>query len=199
MEYYNPYIRPKFKNSHSSFYNRESDAYRSEIAIVKTKETIIFRDLFYINFKKLAKDGMYLKTEELKNEYFNLKKEGYENDIILNLNPIKSYFCYIKIIKDPQNPQLEGNLMLFKFGRKIHDIIFNYYTDESDINKTLLLNVTRFNQFYNFDKTKFSNNFAEYKLDKDLNKELNFKRISITNLLRKEKINNINRSGTICH
>jgi len=89
--------------------------------------------------------------------------------------------------------------MLFKFGGKIRDIIIDHCINYNEINNTLLLNVNRVRQYLSYDDTKFSNNFANYELDRDLNKEVNFKRISIINLLRKEKMDNINRSGPKYH
>ena len=43
-----------------------------------------------------------------------------------------SYYSNVYIIKDPANPQIEGRVMLYKYGKKIHDKIIEQMQPEFD-------------------------------------------------------------------
>ena len=43
-----------------------------------------------------------------------------------------SYYSNVYIIKDPANPQFEGRVMLYKYGKKIHDKIIEQMQPEFD-------------------------------------------------------------------
>ena len=77
----------------------------------------------------------------------------------------QQYYALIKIVKDPQNPSLEGQYKIFKFGYKIKEKIdaelkpdFGDPTQVFDLfeGKNFELIITRQGEFNNYDKSKFS-------------------------------------------
>jgi hypothetical protein len=77
----------------------------------------------------------------------------------------QQYYALIKIIKDPQNPELEGTYKVFKFGYKIKEKIdaelkpdFGEPTQVFDLfeGKNFELIITRQGDYNNYDKSKFS-------------------------------------------
>ena len=77
----------------------------------------------------------------------------------------EQYVSLVKIIKDPQKPDLEGTYKIFKFGYKIKEKIdaelkpdFGEPTQVFDLfeGKNFELIITRQNDFNNYDKSKFS-------------------------------------------
>jgi hypothetical protein len=77
----------------------------------------------------------------------------------------QQYYSLIKIVKDPQNPELEGTYKVFKFGYKIKEKIdselkpdFGEPTQVFDLfeGKNFELVITRQGEFNNYDKSKFS-------------------------------------------
>jgi hypothetical protein len=77
----------------------------------------------------------------------------------------QQYYALIKIIKDPQNPDLEGQYKVFKFGYKIKEKIdaelkpdFGEPTQVFDLfeGKNFELIITRQGEYNNYDKSKFS-------------------------------------------
>ena len=79
----------------------------------------------------------------------------------------QQYYSLIKIIKDPQNPELEGTYKVFKFGYKIKEKIdselkpdFGEPTQVFDLfeGKNFELVITRQGEYNNYDKSKFSSN-----------------------------------------
>jgi len=77
----------------------------------------------------------------------------------------QQYYSLIKIIKDPQNPALEGTYKVFKFGYKIKEKIdaelkpdFGEPTQVFDLfeGKNFELIITRQGEYNNYDKSKFS-------------------------------------------
>lgn len=79
----------------------------------------------------------------------------------------QQYYSLIKIIKDPQNPELDGTYKVFKFGYKIKEKIdselkpdFGEPTQVFDLfeGKNFELVITRQGEYNNYDKSKFSSN-----------------------------------------
>ena len=77
----------------------------------------------------------------------------------------EQYVSLVKIIKDPQFPELEGTYKVFKFGYKIKEKIdaelkpdFGEPTQVFDLfeGKNFELIITRQNDYNNYDKSKFS-------------------------------------------
>jgi hypothetical protein len=77
----------------------------------------------------------------------------------------QQYYALIKIVKDPQNPELEGTYKVFKFGYKIKEKIdaelkpdFGEPTQVFDLfeGKNFELIITRQGDFNNYDKSKFA-------------------------------------------
>lgn len=77
----------------------------------------------------------------------------------------EQYYSLIKVIKDPQNPELEGQYMVYKFGYKIKEKIdqelkpaFGEPTQVFDLfaGKNFELIITRQGDYNNYDSSKFS-------------------------------------------
>ena len=77
----------------------------------------------------------------------------------------EQYVSLVKIIKDPQHPELEGTYRIFKFGYKIKEKVdaelkpdFGEPTQVFDLfeGKNFELIITRQNDYNNYDKSKFS-------------------------------------------
>ena len=77
----------------------------------------------------------------------------------------QQYYSLIKIVKDPQNPEMEGTYKVFKFGYKIKEKIdselkpdFGEPTQVFDLfeGKNFELVITRQGEYNNYDKSKFS-------------------------------------------
>lgn len=77
----------------------------------------------------------------------------------------EQYYALIKVIKDPQNPDYEGEYMIYKFGYKIKEKIdeelkpaFGEPTQVFDLfqGKNFELIITRQGEYNNYDKSKFS-------------------------------------------
>lgn len=196
MEYYNLYIN-KNKN------------YVSEIAFVNANPAIISRALYYVEFVKGGKTGRYLDNNDyLKKLYWDIRKtlgsftlpEDIEQEylkrtsgFIRNIQPSVSFFSYIKILEDKQNPQLEGQIMLFKYGRKIKFIMEEYLVNNTqNFDKTFEIVVRLSSGFPNYDKCHFTDKDINI-FDKTLNldSDISFKMINILSIQRKEKLRKI--------
>jgi len=99
--------------------------------------------------------------------FFKLRKSDSAVDRKMSdkLKRREQYFALVKIIKDPQNPELEGQYKVFKFGYKIKEKIdeelkpaFGEPTQVFDLfaGKNFELIITRQGDFNNYDKSKFS-------------------------------------------
>ncbi|MGY8865533.1 MAG: hypothetical protein ACKVJK_07850, partial [Methylophagaceae bacterium] len=82
----------------------------------------------------------------------------------------QQYYSLIKIVKDPQNPEMEGTYKVFKFGYKIKEKIdselkpdFGEPTQVFDLfeGKNFELVITRQGEYKNYDKSKFSSSKYE--------------------------------------
>lgn len=86
----------------------------------------------------------------------------------------EQYYSLIKVIKDPQNPEYEGQYMIYKFGYKIKEKIdeelkpaFGEPTQVFDLfeGKNFELIITRQGEYNNYDKSKFSANRSPISID----------------------------------
>lgn len=77
----------------------------------------------------------------------------------------EQYYALIKVIKDPQHPEFEGQYLIYKFGYKIKEKIdeelkpaFGEPTQIFDLfeGKNFELIITRQGEYNNYDKSKFS-------------------------------------------
>lgn len=103
----------------------------------------------------------------IQDAFFKLRKSDSAVDRKMSdkLKRREQYYSLIKIIKDPQNPALEGQYMIYKFGYKIKEKIdeelspaFGEPTQVFDLfeGKNFELIITRQGEYNNYDKSKFS-------------------------------------------
>jgi hypothetical protein len=97
-----------------------------------------------------------------------------------------SYYSNIYVIKDPANPDNEGKVFLYKYGKKIHDKIIEAmqpaFADETPVNPFDLwtgadfkLKIRKVDGYWNYDKSEFSSpsvlgDFDDDQLEKVYNK-----------------------------
>ena len=138
--------------------------YESEISFVESfddfDKNFLSRDEYWVQFKneyeKLT--GFYQINISVNNFFGKLKEDFLKkyNDKINNIECAHRHYAYVKIINDKENPQLNGQIMLFRYGRKINNMLT---AAQSDVfNKSFLLRITMVQNFQNFDKCKFSEN-----------------------------------------
>jgi hypothetical protein len=86
----------------------------------------------------------------------------------------EQYYSLIQVIKDPQNPEYEGQYMIYKFGYKIKEKIdeelkpaFGEPTQIFDLfeGKNFELIITRQGEYNNYDKSKFSASRSAINID----------------------------------
>lgn len=103
----------------------------------------------------------------IQDAFFRLRKSDSAVDRKMSdkLKRREQYYSLIKIIKDPQNPSMEGQYMIFKFGYKIKEKIdeelspaFGDPTQVFDLfeGKNFELIIARQGEYNNYDKSKFS-------------------------------------------
>lgn len=99
--------------------------------------------------------------------FFKLRnsKSALDQKMSENLKRREQYFAIVKIIKDPQDPSLDGQYKIFKFGYKIKEKIdeelnpaFGEPTQVFDLfnGKNFELVISRQGEYNNYDKSKFS-------------------------------------------
>jgi len=65
------------------------------------------------------------KKSILKDTYWKLKnsQSASEQALAENFSRAENFYSLIQVVKDPNKPELEGKIMVFKFGKKINDKI----------------------------------------------------------------------------
>ena len=69
-------------------------------------------------------------VSEYNRELWNSGNES-DKDVVRRQKRKLSYYANIYVVKDPTNPQNEGGVFLYKFGKKIFDKICLLYTSPS--------------------------------------------------------------------
>jgi hypothetical protein len=65
------------------------------------------------------------KKSILKDIFWKLKNSpsAKDQDLAKSFSRKEDYYSLIQIVKDPNRPELEGKIMIFKFGKKVNDLI----------------------------------------------------------------------------
>ena len=98
-------------------------------------------------------------------ELWNSGNES-DKDVVRKQKRKLSYYSNIYVVKDPTNPQNEGKVFLFKYGKKLFDKILEAmqpeFEDESPINPfdfwqgaNFKLKIVKMDGFWNYDKSEF--------------------------------------------
>ena len=202
MEFYNPYIVPI-----SHYVN-----YTSEIVFVNTNPMIISKELYYVEFLDNKRTGFYTDNNDFLKKLYKEVRFGnrfakpskiFEDDqtkflkktdnYIRNIRPQTNHYAYIKIIEDKQNPQLENQIMIMRFGFKIKEKIKEYFFigDKKNLlyDNSFQLIVGLTSGFPNCEKSHFTDKEIKiYDNQLDLNKEINFKSLNLLSIKRKDKL-----------
>ena len=98
-------------------------------------------------------------------ELWNSGNES-DKDVVRKQKRKLSYYSNIYVVKDPTNPQNEGKVFLFKYGKKIFDKVMEAmqpeFDDEEAINPfdfwqgaNFKLKIVKKDGFWNYDKSEF--------------------------------------------
>ena len=104
-------------------------------------------------------------VSEHNRELWNSGNES-DKDVVRRQKRKLSYYANIYVVKDPTNPQNEGGVFLYKFGKKIFDKIQEAmqpeFEDEDSINPfdfwagaNFKLKIVKKDGFWNYDKSEF--------------------------------------------
>ena len=98
-------------------------------------------------------------------ELWNSGNES-DKDVVRRQKRKLSYYANVYVVKDPTNPQNEGGVFLYKFGKKIFDKIMEAmqpeFEDETPINPfdfwqgaNFKLKIVKKDGYWNYDKSEF--------------------------------------------
>jgi hypothetical protein len=190
-------------------------SYVSEIAFVNANPMIISKELYYVEFLDNKRTGYYTDNNDFLKKLYKEVRFGnrfakpskiFEDDqtkflkktdnYIRNIRPQTNHYAYIKIIEDKQNPQLENQIMIMRFGFKIKEKIKEYFFigDKKNLiyDNSFQLIVEQSSGFPNYDKSHFTDKEIKiYDKQLDLNKEINFKPLNLLLIKRKDKLEKI--------
>ena len=105
-------------------------------------------------------------VSEYNRELWNSGNES-DKDVVRRRKRKLSYYSNIYVVKDPVNPDKEGKVFLFKFGKKIFDKVMEAmqpeFEDESPINPfdfwqgaNFKLKIVKKDGYWNYDKSEFA-------------------------------------------
>ena len=105
-------------------------------------------------------------VSEHNRELWNSGNES-DKDVVRKQKRKLSYYANIYVVKDPTNPQNEGGVFLYKFGKKIFDKVMEAmqpeFEDETPINPfdfwqgaNFKLKIVKKDGYWNYDKSEFS-------------------------------------------
>ena len=104
-------------------------------------------------------------VSEHNRELWNSGNES-DKDVVRRQKRKLSYYANIYVVKDPTNPQNEGGVFLYKFGKKIFDKVMEAmqpeFEDETPINPfdfwqgaNFKLKIVKKDGYWNYDKSEF--------------------------------------------
>jgi hypothetical protein len=108
-----------------------------------------------------------------------------------------SYYSNIYVVRDPSNPENEGKVFLFKYGKKIYDKILNSmqpeFDDEEPVNPfdfwtgaNFRLKIRKVEGYWNYDKSEFDSS-GPLVNDDDALETIWKKEYSLTDLIAPDK------------
>lgn len=138
--------------------------YDSEIAFVESfddfDKNFLYRDEHWVEFNDSFKrhTGFYQIDIGVSNFYGKVKDDFLKkcDGKVVNITSAHRHYVYVKIIDDKVNSQLNGQIMLFMYGRKIYDIIQS--NKGKTFSRSFMLKVKMTQQFLNFDECHFTTN-----------------------------------------
>ena len=113
----------------------------------------------------LTTNGQKDPVSDYNRELWNSGNES-DKDVVRKQKRKLSYYSNIYVVKDPTNPQNEGKVFLFKYGKKIFDKVMEAmqpeFEDESPINPfdfwqgaNFKLKIVKKDGYWNYDKSEF--------------------------------------------
>ena len=118
-----------------------------------------------VNFKALCPSTVGKKSI-LKDLFWKLKNSpsAKDQEISKAFSRKEDFYSLIQVVKDPNKPELEGKIMIFKFGRKVNDLIeqqikpeFGNPSNPYDLfeGKSFGLQVRKVGEWNNYDLCQF--------------------------------------------
>lgn len=150
--------------------------FESEIAIVKVSDDYswITQQLCYINFKNEYKKYTGFYQYDYANIFIPKEKERLLNkhrDFIDKIERTTKHFAFIQVLKDRENPDLEGKILPFQFGERIKKI--NENQENKIHNNIFVLKIKMTMGFQNFDDCYYSDekySVTDYSLNLNITK-----------------------------
>ena len=117
-------------------------------------------------------------VSEMNSAYWNSGVES-DKEIARRQKRKLQYFANILVVEDPSNPQNEGKVMLYRFGKKIFDKCMEAmqpaFKDETPVNPfdfwegaNFKLKIRRVDGYWNYDKSEFEAPSALYDDDEQI-------------------------------
>ena len=117
-------------------------------------------------------------VSEMNSAYWNSGVES-DKEIARRQKRKLQYFANIYVVSDPANPQNEGKVMLYRFGKKIFDKCMEAmqpaFQDETPVNPfdfwegaNFKLKIRKFDGYWNYDKSEFEAPSALFDDDEQL-------------------------------
>lgn len=99
-------------------------------------------------------------------ELFYKSDSAVDKKLAANFQRRETFFSLVEILQDPQHPEYEGQIKIFKFGRKIYNKLRGVIKPDNDMiepnnpfdlfeGKPFMLKVTLVSDFNNFDESTF--------------------------------------------
>ena len=122
-------------------------------------------------------------VSEMNSAYWNSGVES-DKEIARRQKRKLQYFANIYVVSDPANPQNEGKVMLYRFGKKIFDKCMEAmqpaFQDETPVNPfdfwegaNFKLKIRKVDGYWNYDKSEFEAPSPLFKKDDDIEKVWN--------------------------
>lgn len=119
-------------------------------------------------------------VSELNNELWNSGSEA-NKEIARKQKRRLAYVCNVFVVSDPSNPQNEGKVKLYKFGKKIFDKIKDVmqpeFQDEAPLNPfdfwkgaDFKIKIRNVEGYRNYDKSEFAASTALFETDDEIEK-----------------------------
>lgn len=117
-------------------------------------------------------------VSEMNSAYWNSGVES-DKEIARRQKRKLQYFANIYVVQDPANPQNEGKVMLYRFGKKIFDKCMEAmqpaFQDESPVNPfdfwegaNFKLKLRKVDGYWNYDKSEFADPSALFDNDEEI-------------------------------
>jgi len=184
--------------SYNKYFSRHNTDYQSTIAFINTNNTVLMKDLFFVEFKDNSKfkNNFYLSDENLRKMFLQIRTRNmqFQDAYIKNISYIKKYYSYVKIIEDEYNPQLEGKVLLMSYGVSIKNRIDLYFDCHTNFKNTFRFVKKTHQTFPDFVESFFTSEELEINdSNLDIDSEIRYIKYDPIKVERKEKLQKLSQ------